>query len=347
MYKSYLNDCVWQEKNCGKKKIINSETQKDNFYVRYFKKVIKDKDKIDNFKLFNCDKCRCNQYSPWFDSKLSKYFYSNGYGQHHKGWLNLKNYFSKNQLPNYLVFNNVISKLRVKKYAEFNCPFTGVFLNFFVKELKINYKQLKKYFNLIIKLNSLKQNAFLAKTDIKKNNIDVFKYLKKYQKFQESFIKKSTIKKYLIKQPSSLIWGQNCNHKSINCHSMSKMLFNIDEIDINDALKKNFKFDLVGFFLTLDHSFKPSEALNFSINKSKYVLIYNHIYPETGKQHYFTLTSAFNKYLEKRKIFVFDLKTYFLKKKIINKNYYSNNPYIYYLCTKNKKDYLNIKKRFR
>ena len=56
-------------------------------------------------------------------------------------------------------------------------------------------------------------------------------------------------------------------------------LFDLDIYDIKDSWKKK-KLDLFGFFLTLDHTFKPRKILDFALDISKYVMIQIHTDPK-------------------------------------------------------------------
>ena len=126
-----------------------------------------------------------------------------------------------------------------------------------------------------------------------------------------------------------MAWGQNDNYKSINSKSFASELF---DLKIEEFTQKKLNLDLFGIFHTLDHTFEPSKVLNFALKNSKYVIIYCHINENLSKQHLFTLTEDFLKYLDKKKIYTLNLT------KKINKKYRS--PELYFLCTKHKK-YIN------
>ena len=93
--------------------------------------------------------------------------------------------------------------------------------------------------------------------------------------------------------------------------------------------KNKVKLDLFGIFHTLDHTMQPSLILNFALDVSKYVVVYCHVNEQVERQHLFSLTNNFLKYLNKKKIFTFNVT------KIINKKF--KTPELYFICTKKKK----------
>ena len=113
------------------------------------------------------------------------------------------------------------------------------------------------------------------------------------------------------------------------------------DLQISDLseINKDFKYDLFGIFHTLDHTFNPKKVLKYALKNSKYVIVYCHINPSLEKQHLFSITKQFLKYLKKQKIFTLDLSN------IINKEY--KVPEMYFLCSENKSYITKIKKSFR
>ena len=75
------------------------------------------------------------------------------------------------------------------------------------------------------------------------------------------------------------------------------------------------KIDLFGFFLTLDHTFKPRKILDFALDISKYVMIQIHTDPKLNKQHLFTFTEHFVLFRKKK---IYTLKLNSEIKKVLN-----------------------------
>ena len=147
MFKDY-KECTF----CKSKKLIKSNNHifKNNFYVEA---IISDleisKKKIEKIKVYECKICKIKQNSPWFTKNISRKIYSIIYGQHNRNWDNLIQFINKQKLPDH---GNLYKKLRknikIQKYAEYNSPFMGLFLNFFNEEYKKNlffYKNIHNY----------------------------------------------------------------------------------------------------------------------------------------------------------------------------------------------------------
>lgn len=322
------NRCVFcKSSNWIKKKQFSQE----NFYTKAIKSDLKISDyQLKKMKVYECQKCYLLQNNPWFTRDISRKIYSNIYGQHNRSWSNLINFFKKEKLPNHgLLFNFITKKIKIKNYAEYNAPFMGLFLNFFKNE----YKNSSNFYKDIFKntINYLTSRQVAGET-IKKQKISFNKsryFLKKINFLKRKNLKKKVINKFLFIDNSSLAWGQNDNYKSINSRSFSSELF---DLKIKEFNQKNLKLDVFGIFHTLDHTFEPSKILDFALKNSKYVIVYCHKNENLSKQHLFSLTDGFLKYLNKRKIHVIDLTN------IIQKKYRS--PELYFLCTKQKK-YIN------
>ena len=156
------------------------------------------------------------------------------------------------------------------------------------------------------------------------------KYINNITKLKKKYLRKKKIKKYLFVDNSTLSWGENDNYKSVNSRALASELLDLEIKRFDNQLKN--KIDLFGIFHTLDHTFEPKKVLDYALNNSKYTIVYCHINPELTKQHLFSLTKNFLKYLNSKKIYTTDLTNK------IRKKYKS--PELYFLCSKKK---LNIK----
>ncbi len=337
MLENYKNCTFCKSKKLIKLKNIKSE---NSFYVDA---IISDlgitKKEINKIKVYMCENCKIKQHHPWFTKTISRKIYSSIYGQHNRSWNNLLSFIEKGKFPDHgNLFDILKSKIKIKKYAEYNSPFMGLFLNFFAIEYKKNIFSYKKIHSNIIKYLNCRQLAGKSKlmrekaNSISKNCISQINKIKKKNKIKKS------VKKYLIIDNSSLGWGQNDNYKSVNSKSYAQELFDLDLLDSDTKLKK-YNFDLFGIFHSLDHTFEPSKILNFALNSSKYVIVFCH-YQLNGitKQHQFSITKDFLKYLSQNKIYNIDIS------ELINKEFKSSE--IYFLCTKSKKNLNEIKNKF-
>jgi hypothetical protein len=235
------------------------------------------------------------------------------------------------------LFEILNKNINIEKYAEYNSPFMGLFLNFFYNEYKKGgyffYKEIHKS---IINYLTSRQLAGKSRRIKELSKIKSIKYVNQIHKLKIKN-KKKKVEKFLFIDNSSLKWGINDNYKSVNSKSYAQEMLDLELLEVNKYNKK-YKFDLFGIFHSLDHTFEPSVILNFALNFSKYVVVYSHNQiDDVSQQHLFSLTKNFVNYLKKKKIFSIDITDR------INKNYKS--PEIYFICSKNKKNINTLKKK--
>ena len=136
---------------CGSQKLKKSKNQiiPKNFYLRAIQSDLKiSNNDLKKMKVFECNNCNIIQNNPWFKKEISRKIYSSIYGQHNRGWSNLINFLKKGIVPNHgSLFDLLNKKIKIKRYAEFNSPFMGIFLNFFLLE----YKKSKSFYRNIFK----------------------------------------------------------------------------------------------------------------------------------------------------------------------------------------------------
>ena len=325
MFSKY-NKCVF----CKNKKLVKSNIQKIkvNFYI---KAIIEDleisRKKLNEIKTYKCTRCGNLQNKVWFSHEISEKIYSNIYGQHNKSWTNILNYIKNRKVPNHgNLFTLLKRGIKIKKYGEYNSPFMGLLINFFENETKFDDQNLKRYFLNIIKYGSSRQLAGLNKKIIKKNTLKAAQLFNGIKNLRKKFFKKKIINKVLINAKSNLHWGQNDNYKSVNSITCAKEFFH--NLEVKNNFSKEIKFDLFGFFLSLDHTFDPKKIFEKALNNSDYVIVYCHSDTILNKQHLFSFTKNFLEYLNNRKIYSYDL-----TKKIEKK---FNSAEMYFICSKKK-----------
>ena len=202
-----------------------------------------------------------------------------------------------------------------------------------MNEHRKSVKFYQSYSKSIIKYLTSRQLNKNTIKEKKTSNLQSNFLLKKKSDLNSKYRISSGVEKLLFVDNSELSWGQNCNFMSVNCKSYASEFFNLKILNLN-YFERKIKVDLFGIFHTLDHTFSPNKILNFALNVSKYVIVYCHIDEKLNKQHLFSLTENFLKYLNQRKIYSINLT------KNINKNYKS--PELYFLCSKNKKHIENF-----
>ena len=325
LFKNYKNCIYCNSQNFEKK---TNQSNESNFYLDA---IVDDlnisKKDLKKIKTYECKNCFILQNNPWFSEKIAKKIFSNIYGQHNRSWSNLINFLKKSKAPDHGELFNLLNKLlKVKNYAEFNSPFMGIFLNYFAQEYQLNKKFYSNIYTHTINYLSSRQVAGKNKNLQKKGSIKSKKSLNRIKFFKNKFKKKKRINKYLFIDNSSLAWGQNDNHKSVNSKSFANEMLDLEILQLHE--KNKVKLDLFGIFHTLDHTMQPSLILNFALDVSKYVVVYCHVNEQVERQHLFSLTNNFLKYLNKKKIFTFNVT------KIINKKF--KTPELYFICTKKK-----------
>ena len=103
------NKCVFCKSNNLKIVKINQKYNY-NFYVKYISKDLNlNKKYLEKIKTYRCKVCNLYQNNPWFDRSTTK-IYSNIYGQHHRSWLNIINYFNKGTMPDHGELFNILIK---------------------------------------------------------------------------------------------------------------------------------------------------------------------------------------------------------------------------------------------
>ena len=329
-------NCVWKDKGCLKSKYIEINNKKNNFYTDYIENelinTVSKKKQYKKIKTYFCKNCKCTYNMPWFDSITSRQIYSTIYGQQNKGWNQILDFINrKNKKYHGNIYKNIISKLNVKKYAEYNRPLTGIYHELIFRD-KSKFKYLKSFFNSIIELNKTKQVAGKTTKEILKIQKIYFKKLLEFTNLKNKFLIKNKIQNFLITDNSAVSWGENDNYKSINSRALSREFFDLKILDIDEAKKNHLKYDLFGFFLSLDHSSDPKKVLDLAFKQSKYVIIHSHINPKVTKQHFFSLTNQFPEYLKKKGIYVNNISELVFEKKSEK-----SQKEMYLLCTKFKK----------
>ncbi len=327
MFTKYEKCVFCNSKNLKLKKNQNYQT---NFYLRAIMSDLEiTTKKINKIKIYKCSNCYNLQNNPWFNEKNYRRIYSNIYGQHHRGWTNLLKFKNMGKVPYHgELFNNIVKKIKIRNYAEFNNPFMGLFFDFFLLENKKNLNFYSNLFDNTLHYLRSRQLAGKSPKNIIKEEKKTIKLLKKINYSKKKYLIKKKINKFLFIDNSPISWGQNDNYKSVNSRSFASEFFDLDIKNINKP--NNTKIDLFGIFHTLDHTLEPNKIFKYALNISKYVIVYCHIDEKINKQHLFSFTRDFLKYLNKRKIYTIELNDK------IYKNFKS--PELYFICSKNKKN---------
>lgn len=327
-------NCLWNEKNCPLKNIKKTnKNYSPNFYEDYIKDYFQTD--LSKIKSKQCNKCGISINSRWFSNDVSYKIFNSVYGQHHRGWSNYYDFKNNNKSNTHKEIVKKISNIiKIKKYSEFNCPFQGNFFSYLAENY--NPKNIKKLIALTEKRILLTQLADKNPKIFKKN----FKLQSKINIQIKNLRKnnKKIIEKYLILDHSASCWGNGCISKGVNCRSVAQELFNLKVLNLYEINNKELKFDLFSLFNTLDHTAEPKKILDFALNSSKIVLVFNHADPKVTRQHLFSLQESFLNYLNKKKIYTFNISSTYNT---------TGKENIVFLCTKNTRIKNTIKKNIK
>ena len=337
-YFQKYNKCIY----CNSKKLVKEKKKihVDNFYIQAIKSDLKiTQNELKKISVYKCINCQILQNNPWFTESISRKIYSNIYGQHNRNWTNMVNFLNKGNTPNHGNLYKIINQnLKIKSYAEYNTAFMGLLIDFFKSEYKVDkkfYKSLSK--NIFSYFNS-RQVAGKSRNFQKKSFNNSLKYYSNISKIKKIYLlKNDKVKKYLFVDNSNLSWGQNDNYNSVNSKSFASEFLDLEVLDCYNKHRKK-KIDLFGIFHSLDHTFEPRKILNFALNISKYVVVYCHADETVNKQHLFSITNNFLKYLNKNSIHTFDLT------EKIEKIYKSKE--LYFICSLKKREIEKFTKSF-
>ena len=322
-----IKECLFcKSKSFQKSKSNNTLT---NFYLEAVSSDFKLKKKdLKLIKSFQCNNCSLIFNSPWFKEETARKIYSNVYGQHHNSWQNLIDFVKRKTLPKHgELFNILSSCIEIKKYAEYNSPFMGLFLNFFYS-VKVGKNSYKSFHKNIIKYLTSRQLAGSQKNQKIKSIKKSSYYLNKLNIFKSKYSKINRLsEKILFFDQSPISWGLNDNYKSVNSKAYAQEIFDLKLLDINN-FKNTIKFDLFGIFHSFDHTNEPKKILDTALRISDYVIIYCHdAEKKLNNQHLFGFNKDFFRKLSKRKIYTLNLS---------NKININANDQLYFLCSKNK-----------
>ena len=306
------------------KKIANKKLIR-NFYLE---EIISDlnisfKFLEKNLESKECQTCFSIYYSRWFNDFYKKKIFLSIYGQHNMGWQNLYDFKNKGLTPNHGgLFEKLKKKIKIKKYGEYGCPFNGLMFDMTKEEIKKPY-YIKKFVKHNMDHLRSKVRNFNTKKNKKKKVICIPKIKRLYEKF-------------FVIDSSHLIWGKNDISENCSSLGLADKIFDFKFYDANEKNLYKNKFDLFGFFMTLDHCENALGLLKKILLISKYVILHAHTTKQITAQHSFIFTKNIKKFLKRRGIYNLDITETIQKDPSRNKgiNYKTNEMYL--LCSKNK-----------
>tara|TARA_E500000178_G_scaffold356648_1_gene436613 strand:+ start:3524 stop:4531 length:1008 start_codon:yes stop_codon:yes gene_type:complete len=314
---------------CGNKRSIRVSKQKliRNFYV---KEIVTDLKISFNFlqknlQIKECSNCYSIYFSRWFNDYYKKKIFLTIYGQHNMGWQNFYDFKNKALTPNHGdLFSLLKKKIKILKYGEYGCPFNGLMFDMLKEEIK-KERSIKKFINENMKHLAGKVRNFNTNNTRTKKKVKIPKVKRLYDRC-------------FIIDSSHLIWGKNDISNNCSSLGLADKIFDLNLYDANEENLYKNKFDLFGFFMTLDHCENALSLLKNILYVSRYVIIHAHTNKQITAQHSFMFTKKIKNFLTRNKIFNLDLTWNIEKDPNRNKgvNYKSNE--IYLLCSLSKKN---------
>ena len=146
-----IDQCAWNDKDCllNTSKLIKKK-RKNNFMkiiLICFIKIILNQSFVKNANVM--------LIKNWFNENETFKIYNNIYPQHHRGWKNFNRIFSLKKEYTFKIIE-IQKRLSVKSIAEFNCPFSGLFLIYYLEMYsKIISKRLIYKAKKLLKINQL------------------------------------------------------------------------------------------------------------------------------------------------------------------------------------------------
>jgi hypothetical protein len=250
------------------------------------------KELLAKIAVFKCDGCSTEYCDPWIKRDFAAELYGVVMGQHRFGWwafdqwASNKTEYSTSSMKRDALWASLLEHAgQIDNYAEINCPFAGF----------------TTYFD--------NMNGALEETERVEISDFIIGIRETYHESDQftGWPKKLDRKpppapapqnRYLIREPSSYFWGNNCVHQNTSCHAMATMLFNIKITSFAEIEDDALTFDVIGLFQALDHFVDPMTVLRQALKAARVVIIVGHNFKSIiHKQHQFQFGSGLSDYL--------------------------------------------------
>ena len=267
VYKGQCPVCGSSERKSSEN---SSDTQKGNEYL----KSLSDYLKIDLYQMlkmmksYHCQNCSSEYCDPWISPDISNLLYSQMYGRHRDGWLKYNDWV-KNNFQNEEKFIEKLTIFKIIKnflgtidsYAELNCPFQGLFPYF----SSLKFKKSENYTGNIFK-------NFEKMKQIFNSSLSGFSPMQ----IEDPILDDYPNKNFLILEPSSMFWGDNCSSQNLSCHNVATSLFNVKKLYLNELERNELKLDVFASYSNIDHLMDPMKTIEKMTNISKIVILTLH-----------------------------------------------------------------------
>jgi hypothetical protein len=260
---------------------------------------------LESMSVYACDSCGTSYCDPWLSGSIRQWLFSLGQAQHFAAWerfylwLERRHDFENEIVPRAeKIWRHVVSRVGpVDSYAEVACPFMGLFGYFrslgksdpvadFVAFEKTCAHQaasaLQPHF--IRRVPSLQRAALGFK---RRRIASRSRQNPRRSPAPDAAAAPKTLT--LLRAQTSLAWQNNCQSLGVSCAGMAASLY---DVNLDDIWKTGARFDVIGFFNTLDHQDEPLRVLEKALRQARAVAIELHDDGEAGKQHLFAINNA-------------------------------------------------------
>lgn len=284
------------------------ESKGSNFYLdALLKSAGIDVDSaLARMTLWECGTCQTLWYDPWL--KLD--FIASGYGylagRHKFGWAALSAWV--NGFPRPYVFSrrrivNLLLALlpAFSRYAEVNCPFSGILF-------ELQNRRVPEFDKALVTRKLSLLNKMYSPTSLNANYAESGKWSQLTIPSPQGPL--ASLERVLIEAPSPMFWGRSCNFSGANCHALARDLIVDAVMDFDTAAAQNNPFDVIGLFQTLDHFVDPIKVLDTALSLSEIVVVDMHAWGRTGPQHFYNLGCGIGDILRTQGVSVVDISAY-------------------------------------
>mgnify|MGYP003983736559 FL=1 len=250
------------------------------------------KELLAKIAVFKCEVCSTEYCDPWLKRDFAAELYGVVMGQHRFGWwafdqwASNKQEFSTSSMNRGALWTYLLEHAgQIDKYAEVNCPFAGFTTHFDNMNGPLEETERAEISDFIIGMREAYHES------------DQFAgWPKKLDR--KAPPAPAPRNGYLIREPSSYYWGNNCVHQNTSCHAMATMLFNIKMTSFNEIETDAVDFDVIGLFQALDHFVDPMTVLRRALKAARIVIVVGHNYKSViHKQHQFQFGGGLSDYL--------------------------------------------------